>query len=55
MSLPHTRFDQISYHKHEIYLYVKLPIKLLPQAAVAFFFGVVLEVTVRKSSKQTLS
>ena len=31
--LPHTRVDQISDHKHDIYLYGKLLTKLLPQAA----------------------
>ena len=31
--LPDTRFDQISDHKHDIYLYGKLSTKLLAQAA----------------------
>ena len=31
--LPHTRFDQISDHKHDIYLYGKLSSKLLAQTA----------------------
>ena len=31
--LPHTQFDQISDHKHDIYLYGKLFPKLLAQAA----------------------
>ena len=31
--LPLTRFDQISDHKHDIYLYGKLPTKLLAQEA----------------------
>ena len=31
--LPDTRFDQISDHKHDIYLYDKLSTKLLAQAA----------------------
>ena len=31
--LPHKRFDQISDHKHEIYLYGKISTKLLAQAA----------------------
>ena len=31
-SLPHKRFDQISNHKHDIYLYGKLSAKVLAQA-----------------------
>ena len=31
--VPHMRFDQISNHKHDIYLYGKLSAKLLVQAA----------------------
>ena len=45
--LPHTRFDQISYHKHDIYLYGKL------YTMFAFFLSMVSEVIVRKNSKQT--
>ena len=32
-SLPHTRFYQVSNHKHDIYLYGKLSAKLSAQAA----------------------
>ena len=32
--LLHTRFDQISDHKHDIYLFAKLSSKLLAQPAV---------------------
>ena len=32
-SLPHMQFDQISDHKHDIYLHGKLSAKLLAQAA----------------------
>ena len=61
--LLHTRFDQISDHKHDIYLYVKLSTKLTSAISrvhvyknwtVAFFLSMVLEVTVGKNSKQTL-
>ena len=31
--LPHTRFDQISDHKHDIYLHVELSTKLLAQTS----------------------
>ena len=31
--LSHMRFNQISYHKHDIYLYGKLSTKLLAQVA----------------------
>ena len=64
--LPHTRFDQISDHKHDIYLHGKLSTELLLQAAnkntkfmfmktgQLLFLSMVLKVTVRKNSKQTL-
>ena len=62
--LPHARFDQISDHKHDIYLYGKLSTKLLTQAAnkntkswlrkLDGCLSTVSEVTVRKNSKQTL-
>ena len=32
--VPHTRFDQISNHKHDIHLYEKLSTKLLVQAVI---------------------
>ena len=57
--LPHTRFDQISNHKHDIHLYGKLSPKLLEQAASKntkfmltktgrLLLSMVSEVTVRK-------
>ena len=64
--LPHKRFDQISDHKYDIYVYGKVITKLLALAAnkntyhvfqnwaVAFFLSMVSEVAVRKNSKQTL-
>ena len=69
LQLPHSRSDQISDYKHDIYLHGKLSTNLLPQASnknvgevhvyenwmVAFFLSMVSEMTPRKSSKQTLS
>ena len=64
--LPHKRFDQISDHKHDIYLYVELSTKLLAQTPNKkskfmfkktrrlLFFSIVWEVTAWKNSKQTL-
>ena len=64
---PHTRFHQISDHKHDICLYGKLSTKLLAQGAnkntnfmftktgrLLFFSSLISEVTVLKNSKQTI-
>ena len=60
--LPHKRFDQISDHKHDIYLYVELlaqtPNKkskfMFKKTRRLLFFSIVWEVTAWKNSKQTL-
>ena len=64
--VPHTPFDQISDHKHGIYLNGKLSTQLLTQAAnknakfmfrktgwLLFFLSMVSEVAVLKNYKQT--
>ena len=63
--LSHTRFDQISSHKHDRHLNGKLSTKILAQAAnknIKFMFmkterllfSMALEVAVRENSNQTL-
>ena len=65
--LPHTRFDQISDHKHGMYWYERLSTKLLAQEAhkntklmftktglFLFFSSMIWEMTVQKNYKQTL-
>ena len=66
--LPHTRSDQISGNKYNIYLYGKLSAKLLAPAAnkkiefvftktrrlILFLISIVSNVTIQQNSKQTL-
>ena len=66
--LPHTRSDQISGNKYNIYLYGKLSAKLLAPAAnkkiefvftktrrlIRFLISIVSNVTIQQNSKQTL-